>query len=197
MQKNVSPERLINILLTMVDDVIGMADCYKHFPAIIDEEFSTIQEGNYGNLDKIVAEKVVLSETIEQHFDSLNHQAKLLLIYHLEFFQGTDVNVRDLSHCSQMFADFESLIKGRNVVVEQTFAFNFKKFKEAIVRFQEIAQQIKPKLELNRVVVTEVAHNYQESNRFWRELNEEKNAPYNQSGTQKSGGKNSAIIAKA
>lgn len=197
MQRSVSPERLINILLTMIDDVVDMALAYEFLPNVVDREFEIIKAGRYGHLDQIVSEKVTLSESIERHFDSLNHQAKLLLIYHKEVFSSEETVVRDLTHCAKMFDDFAAELKDKNVVVEQTINFNLKKFKDSVEKFTAIAAKVKPTLELNRTVVSQIAYNYQESNRFWRELNEEKNSPYNNQGMQKSPGQNSAIIAKA
>lgn len=197
MEKQVSAERLVNILLTMIDDIAAMTEGYAKYPDVIEREFAIIKEGRYGKLDEIVQQKVELSDAIEKHFESLNAQARYLLIMYKEHFVCEQNFVSDLSHCDRMLSDLINLQNGKNVIVEQTLKHHLARFRKELLKFQETASRVKPVLEVNRSAITQISQNYIESNRFWRDLNEERNAPYDRSGVQRSHGQNSAIVAKA
>src|SRR4051812_33445317 len=106
LRSEIAPDKLMSLLIGMIDDVREMVVRYEHFPSIIEREFDLIRSGNYDELDKVVAEKVANAETIETHYDSLNFSARNLLECYKAVTECDESSVRDLSHCAEMFEWF-------------------------------------------------------------------------------------------
>ena len=190
-------EKIINVVLTLVEATQEMTRLYQRMPEIINHEQNLIRESDYANLFSYIDIKVNIAAQIEKNFDELNEVARDLLRLHRNFFITTEKNVAGLSHCFEMLQDFKELIGTSNLLVENTLTANLLHFEKAIAEFNTLVKSIKPALELNKMIMTTIANNYQESQIFWRELAEGRDAPYDAQGLQKSTGRSSSFVAKA
>ncbi len=197
MRIDMAYEKLVNIILTLVEATQEMTRLYQRMPDIIAHEQQLISDGDYKNLFSYIDIKVNIANEIEKTFAELNEVARDLLRLHRDFFISTDKNVSGLSHCLEMLRDFQELIGSSNPLVENTLVLNILHFEKGIKDFNFLVKKIKPALELNKTIMTTIANNYQESQIFWREISEGRDAPYDAHGLQKSTGRSSSFVAKA
>jgi hypothetical protein len=192
---------LIEISQKMIEAVKVMRTCYQALPPLIEEEHAMIREHTYTpRLEQIAQDKMEFGLKIEASFEELQQLSQELFgIWNESDCEGQAAFPGDLSNCIAMLAGIHKALSVRESgLALNVLEIQVQRLRETVETFKACVDVIKPKLELNRLAISQVARNYQESTRILFEMCEAAQATYTAQGQQaKASTGSSTIVVKA
>ncbi|MCX6126295.1 MAG: hypothetical protein NTV34_16300, partial [Proteobacteria bacterium] len=153
---------LIEISQKMINSVGVMMNAYRGFPPLIDSEHEMIQSHTYGeNLERVIQGKIALGEVVSKSYEDLQQLSQQLFeIWGEADCEGQGAYPGDLSNCVLMLDGiFQALSDRETGLALGVLSLQALKLKDIVAEFKSLIQKIKPKIELNRTAISQVADN--------------------------------------
>lgn len=197
MARTFSPESVIEMAASLKQDVQSLIKHYSSLAPIISNEHNAIKNHDLSAIEDAQKSKLDIGQQIELIFESLKEKASTLTGWHDTFFESDHGSKPpSLSLCIEYIKKLREKFPTSGLSV-QIIDHQTKALDELFAKLQKVMSEVKPVIETNKLVLQKMAFNYQESYRFWKELDAELTASYNAQGLQKSSENNSVLRVKA
>jgi hypothetical protein len=194
-------EYIVEISRKILTSVESMNRAYADLPPILNQELDCIKAHTYGDvLEDCLRRKQALGETIAESFESLQQLTQqVYMIWNDEECEGAAQSPGDLSNCIQMLRGLLKRVSVNHSILNAAqLSIVVEKIAAEHSRFKSTAEIVKPRIEVNKMAIENVAYHYQESTRILYELAEQTQAVYTSQGqTAKGSGRSSSIVVKA
>jgi len=192
-----SPESVIEVAASLKNDVQSLIKLYSSLSPIISNEHAAIKNHNLVAIEDAQKTKLDIGQQIELTFEALKEKYSNLAGWHDNFFQNDQKQKPpSLSLCIEYLKQLKEKFPSTGLST-QVLDHQIKAIDELFIKLQKVMSEVKPAIETNKLVLQKMAFNYQESYRFWMELDAEFTASYNAQGLQKSSENNSILRVKA
>lgn len=167
-------ESLISLSSKLKGAIVDAADSYQSLPPILDQELKAIKTGRIADAETTLYTKETMTAKIETAFESMANISE-------EVAKLTGNKPGNLSELVSIF----NIKNHDNSLAHQVLEHQSKNLISATENLIEIARKVKPLLEVNRLLVTKMQENYNQSYKFWQEIKEEVEGSYTADGTKK------------
>jgi hypothetical protein len=165
--------QLIEVAAQLKDVLQEMARLYTAFCAVINAEHNAILQGDLEQMHAAADQKTTAGDQIEHCFTNLQGVCRKI-----GQFQLIDEPVHTVSDALRALRS----ARGQDGLAGDVLRHQLDALEESWGTFQQSMSHVKPKLEMNRVVVAKILRNTQESIRFWSDIFADQQAAYDKSG---------------
>jgi hypothetical protein len=183
-------ETLIPFVSELKQTIESVKDAYLKLPPLIEREHRAIKGGIFSEAQAICEEKEVLTLTIEDGFHSLSKAAADVS----RLTGNTASTLKEAVASLQIFIDQNA---SDNSLAQQVLRHVSTGVCRLAQELEETVRTVKPLIEANRDLVTELMQSYGQSYRFWQEIQEQISSSYTPDGVQKVIGRVSGFRARA
>ncbi|MCX6117385.1 MAG: hypothetical protein NT027_07585 [Proteobacteria bacterium] len=180
---------LIDLMSSMSSSISTMIAGYRSLPSLISEEHLMIKAHTYGpKLEEIMLEKQTIGDSIERNYEDLAQcSQQVYQIWCEAECEGQATFPGDLSNAISMLAGIKNCLQNQKVCSDleiSIFDRQLQLLKDSLEQFKSLLTDVKPLLEINKLALSQVVHNYQMSTRALIEMCEQAQATYNPQGQQ-------------
>jgi hypothetical protein len=189
-------ETLIQIASELKEHVASWLEVYMVLPAVIEKEHRAIRDSDYATVEVTHAEKAAQGERVEACFSSLMRAGERLGRMRADLTATPAVRPVTLTDCVRALEDCCATLPA-DALGSQVLRHLADGLAKQVAEIEERHRHVKPLVEANRHLVTRMLTNFQESYRFWQEVQERVALGYNGQGVQETTGRVSGFRAKA
>ncbi len=198
MSRSLTCESVIEVTAAIKQCIQKMMKLYTLLPDIIKSEHHGIKMANFAAVEETQRKKTEIGQEIESVFEELKQYTTKVVLWYDTIASGSSPSQKEQG-LSWHVELLKKIREGFPVqgLSSQVLDHQIKSLEELIQGFQKMMIEIQPAIEQNKITLQKMIQNYQESYRFWKELDAEFTASYNAQGLQKATDANSVLCVKA
>jgi hypothetical protein len=190
-------QAVIEVVARLKGAVGDLFESYKQLPAVIEREHDAIRTGDFNLVEAIGKEKQALGDKIEASFGAVFGGSEQLGRWRARLVAGASAERPvSLTDCMQTLTAICAAFEAGDFAA-QILRHQVDGLAKIVTEFNAKVRDVKPLIDANKHLLTNLSENYQESYRFWQEVAVEAASNYTQQGVQKPAGVHSAFVAKA
>ena len=192
----VTVDGVIEVASRLKDSVAGLHEAYGLLPAVLEKEHRAIKTLDFPGFAEILPEKEALGDRIEACFSALTGAGERLGQLRWRLTGEAGARPATLSECVDVLDRLCQAFAG-DALGGQVLTHLTDRLRALVVEFNALHTRVKPVIEANKAQVGILLHHFQESYRFWQEIQETTPAGYTAQGVQKTTGMRDGFKAKA
>lgn len=185
-QKPYDIELLISLLTLLKGAIIDATDSYQSLPPILEKETKAIKNGRIADAESSLYTKETMTAKIESAFETMATVSD----------QVAKITGKKPENLTELVCFF-NLKDHDNSLANQVLEHQAISLNVATDKLIDVARKVKPQLEANRLLVTKMQENYNQSYKFWQEIKEEVEGSYTPDGTKKITGRHHGFSVRA